>query len=279
MSPEAPLPRLRLTPSLVVLVGVHLALDLALISRSWFWSQPILIAALAIPLSQLALLTIWAAVVSCNAILRFVVPILGIAACWFLMSRILPWGTNEAASAGWAIALVVLVITVFVAVKCFRLIRHLRPANEEDLEGNGPPGQIRFGLSAVMLWTTAVGLGFGFIQFGQRYWQWTAGIFEWELLGAMPIIGITNGLVAALWLWTFATGGLARARRAVRIAISLVLTGGLALLEYHATQWVTGTPVLNLTGFFIFLAVQSVVISLSLAIAKTSYQQSLTVSQ
>lgn len=269
MNPDAPLLRLLPTPSLAMLVGVHLALDLTLIGRSWFWSQPILMIALAIPLSQLALLTVWAAVVSSNSLLRFVVPILGIAACWFFLSRILPWGTGEAASAGWAIVLVVQVITVFVAVGCFRQIRYLRPADEKNPEGKSNPSQIRFGMSTIMLWTTAVGLGFGFIQFGQRYWQWTAGIFEWELLGAMPIIGITNGLVAALWLWAFATGGLAR--RGVRIATSLVLIGGLALLECYSTKWATGTSVLNLDGFFIVLAAQSVMISLSLAIARISY--------
>lgn len=269
MNSDVPPPAFLPTPSLVSLVGVHLVLDLALISRSWFWSQPAIMIALAIPLSQLALLTIWAAVVSSNPLLRFVVPIFGIAACWFLMSRILPWGTGEAASAGWAIALVVQVITVLVAVECFRLIRNLFLAGEKNLERTRNARQIRFGIRTLMLWTTVVGLGFGFIQFGQQNWQWTAGVFKWELLSAMPIIGITNGLVAALWLWAFAIGG--QASRGGRILTSLAATGGLAFLSCYTTKWVTGTSVLSLDGSFIVLAAQSVTISLSLAIAKFRY--------
>ena len=51
-------------PSLAILVGVHLALDLTLTRHGWFWDQSMLMIALAIPLSQIALLAILAAVVS-----------------------------------------------------------------------------------------------------------------------------------------------------------------------------------------------------------------------
>lgn len=254
----------------MILVGVHVALDVTLTSRSWFWSQPVLMVALAIPLSQLGLLAIWAAVVSSNPLLRFGLPILGIAACWFLMSRILPWGTGEAASAGWAIALVVQVLTVLVAVECFRLIRNHRPVEEKILEGTTNVSQIRFGMSTLMLWITSVAIGLGFLQFGQHYWQWTAGIFQWKLLWAMPIIGITNGLVAVLWLWALACGE--QTTRGAKNATSAVATGGLAFLCSYSSTWVTGTSVLKLDDSFIVLIAQSLMISLSLVIAKSHYQ-------
>lgn len=261
--------RLMLTPSLAVLIGVHLALDVALVGRSWHWSLPMLMAALAIPLSQLALLVIWSAVATTNPLLRFAVPTGGTLACWFMLSLILPWGTGEAASVGWAIALVVQVITSLIAVECYNLCYRLRLAPQTEQVGE-TRSSARFGISTLMLWTTVLGFSFAFIQFGQRYWQWTAAVFQWNNMSSMPIIGIANGMVGSLWLWVFAARGIAG--RIVKIATTLVMTGGLACLQCYLTKWFAGTSVLNLDTSIVVLAAQSIMLCASLVVAEANFR-------
>lgn len=256
-----------LTPSLAILIGVHLALDLALVGRSWHLSLPMLMAAVAIPLSQLALLTIWAAVAPTHTWLRFAVPAGGILACWFLLSLMLPWGKGDPASAGWAIALVVQVVTCLVAIECCNLCHrlYLAPQTVQGIRSGS-----KFSIGTLILWTTVLGFGFGFIQFGQRYWQWTAAVFQWAIMSSMPIIGITNGMVAALWLWAFATRGMAG--RGVRITTTLGLSGGLAYAQWYLTKWFAGASTMDLDMSIILVAAQSVIISVSLAIAEPSFR-------
>lgn len=257
-------PRLMLTPSLAILIGIHLALDLALVGRSWHWSLPMLMAAMGIPLSQLGLLAIWVAVATANRFLRFAVPTTGILACWFLLSLMLPWSMGEAASAGWAIVLVVQVVTILIAAQCYKLCCSLLASPMERVGDRG----LNFSISTLILWTTVLGFGFGFIQFGQRYWQWTDAVFQWAYMSSMPIIGIANGLVAALWLWVFAARGMAR--RIARTATTLALAGGLAWLQWFLTEWLAGTSAMDLDTSVTILAAQSILISVSLAIAEAS---------
>lgn len=260
MNADAPALRPVLAPRLGILVGIHLALDLILISRAWWWNQSSLLIAVAIPLSQLTLLTFWAAVESSRAWLRFFVPTVGMAGCWWLMSRILPWGTGEAASAGWAIALVVQVVIVFVSAA--HTSRAGRPAVAEDSEQERAASSMRFGVGSLMLWTTVFGLGLGFIQFGQYYWKWTTAVFQWELLGAMPIIGLANGLLAALWFWVFASVGIARL--VFRLVSGVGLTGVLTVVASYATELATGTVALSVNEFMVLLAAQSIILLASL---------------
>ncbi|MEZ6081906.1 MAG: hypothetical protein R3C56_41395 [Pirellulaceae bacterium] len=241
-------------------------LDLTLTRHGWFWDQSMLMIALALPLSQIALLTIVAAVVPMALVLRFALPSFGAVAGWYLLSQILPWGVGEEATAAWALALVAQVVTIFLAVECYWLSRNLRPANETECGDVGRPSPFTFGMRTLMLWTTVVGLGFGFIQFGRRSWQWTAAVFQWEYLGAMPIIGVANGLVAALWLWALATDGLAW--QSAKVVTAVLMAGGLAILQCYAAEWITGAYAMNLKESLIVVASQSVFVSASLAVAK-----------
>ena len=140
-----------------VLAGVHFAINVILVSNVWFLNRSTLMIVLAIPLSQLSLSVLWALAASTNALLRYLIPVLGIAACWFLMSRILPWGIGEPASAGWAIALVCQTITIFVSAIGARLLFAIRPKNEQESQEQRVSRPIRFGVGTLMLWTTAVG--------------------------------------------------------------------------------------------------------------------------
>jgi hypothetical protein len=257
-----------LTSRLVTVVGIHLALDLALTRYGWLWDQQMLLVALGILLSQLALLTIWAVVVATAPLVRFAVPTIGTVGCWYLQSLILPWGVGEEATAAWALALVIQVFTIFVACESYRLKRCFRAAQDTkpgDIELANP---LRYGLGTLMLWTTVVGLAFGFIQFGRHYWQWTTAVFEWEYLAAIPIIGVINGLVAAMCLWVFASSGLAWLF--VRMLTAVMVAGGLAVFQSYSTEWITGTSVITMKDSLIVVAVQSFIISVSLAVATQS---------
>ena len=262
---DAPASKRMFTASLRILCGIHLAVALVLISRAWVFSQIMLMIVVAIPLSQLSLVTLWAVVGCEKPLLRYLVPVLGIATSWFLLSRILPWGIGEPASAGWAVSLALQVFTIVAGIQCAQLLNTFCTSAEASREEKAT-NAISFGIGELLLWTTAIGLCFGFIRFGQYYWQWTTAVFHWELFGAMPIIGVVNGSVAGLWLWTFASTGVSR--YCFRAAISVAVCSGLAVIEWYATEWATGTIVLGLEALLILLAAQSLVLSSSLAIFK-----------
>ena len=85
---------------------------------------------------------------------------------------------------------------------------------------------------------------------------------RWDLLGAMPIIGVTNGLLAALWLWSFSA--FESRRVAFRVVVAGGLTAGLAMATRYATEWATSVPVLSLQECLGMLAGQSFMIAASL---------------
>lgn len=254
------------TVGLLTVIGIHLAVDLALTRNVWFLDQQMLMVVLAIPLSQLALLTIWATVVATVPLIRFTVPTVGMIACWYLLSLILPWGVGDQATAAWALAMVIQVFTIVVACGGHQLLRYLRTDKESKLTDIGLSNPLKVSLGTLMLWTTFAGVALGFVQFGRQSWHWTAAVFQWHYLGAIPVIGATNGLVAAMCLWVFAADGWSRLF--ARMVAATLITGGLALFQYYVAAWIIGTVVMTMRDTLIVVAAQSFIISASLAVAK-----------
>ncbi len=186
-------------------VAFFLVADSFLISRAWFLEDNGLLLAMALPLSQCSLPAIWAACSGLSLYLRFAVPALGVVGCWYLLTQLLPWGLGEPASAAWALALTIQVLAITMAIQLYRLATNLTA--QHDADANRPKrSRWSFDLRTLMLWTTVIAFGFGFIQFGRVQWLWTKGVADWEFLQAMPLIGVFNAVLAVLWLWAFATG-------------------------------------------------------------------------
>jgi len=267
MTSAVPHARLEFGPGLAFLIGVHLALDVILPQVSLFWEEHLVALAITVPLSQLSLVVIWAAVVLRNRILTLAVPMLGMFLCWIVLSKLLPWGTSEAVSAGWALVLLFQTATVFAAIGCSR--RLLSPAIGKLRQGSEGANPNRFEIRDLMLWTAVVAVGLGFMRWGIEYWGWNENLFHWELLFAVPVLGITQGLVAALWLRVFVK----RAPVYWNLLAAVLLSAGLAVSQYFLSMWVVGPAVIELQQSLTLVAGQSCLIAASLAVARACYVQ------
>lgn len=253
----------------VVVCAVHLGLGLALLSRTWMLSMSTTILLLAIPLSQLSIVSIWAALPARHLAVRCLTPVFGVAITWIFMSRIMPWGVGDAASVGWALAVSTQAATIFVAVACFGTRKH-RGEPEEEVAQPRSSYQYNFGVATLLILTTASAIGVSLFRGAALYWEWTPELLKWELLPAMPVIGIANGLLAIVWYWAFCGQ---RERRVVSTFTAVAATCCLVLLTYGGTYATTGGSPLPLRDAFLSLIAQSVILATSLAAARTAFRK------
>ena len=221
-----------------------------------------LVAALAVPLFQVSLLAMLPTLWKLSLISRFAVPTLGALAGWFVLSRILPWGFGDDATAGWALAIAVQVLTIVLAIETYRRFQS-RGLDGDLQEDRGI--SLTFGAQAIILWTTVCALGMGFIQYGRATWQWSIeSVLEWEFLAVMPLIGLVNGVVALMSCWIFNANCLWRV--VSRMVITTIIAVFLAALLYNAMNWMATGPVLSLAESLVLVTVQSILLSLSVAV-------------
>lgn len=265
MTSAVPHARLEFGPGLAFLIGLHLALDVILPQVSLFWEEHLVALAITVPLSQLSLVVIWAAVDLRNRIVKSAVPMLGMLACWFVLSQLLPWGTDDQKSAVWAGALLFQTVTIFLAIKCSRKLRPSATVKLQQANEDGTPN--RFEIRDLMLWTAVVAVCFGFLRLGIEYWGWQEHFFfQWEFSSVAPVAGITQGLTASLWLWALATKPPISAWKWLT---AVLLSAGLAVSQY-LLLWSGG---LELEESLTLVAGQSCLLAASLAVARACYVQ------
>lgn len=224
---------------------------------------------MSVPLSQTSLLALVAANWAMHPLLRFVLSFGGVIAGWLLLGRILPWGIGEAAAPAWAMSMAIQAITVFIATGLLSTLTRIRlEPGMHSLENEVHHPSVRFGIASLMLWTTLVGLAFGFIRVGQYYWKWNASVLGWEFMAAMPIIGITNGMVAAIWLWATRPGSLKR--KCLNLFLAFQLTLGISFAQYYLTIWIIGKTVVTIGSSMTLLVGQSFILCLSLVVIRAS---------
>jgi hypothetical protein len=252
-----------------ICIGLFVVADLLLIRNAWFLAGDRLLVALALPLSQCSLVALWAACSRASPYLRFAAPPLAAVTSWYVLTQILPWGIGDPVSAAWAIALVVQMLAIIIAVQ---LGKHRTDLNERQAadESGASPSPLSFNIRTLMLWTTVIAVGFGFVQFGQSQWQWTADVAKSDFIKAIPIIGLFNAILAILWLWALAAG--CWQWRSAKIGIVLLLVG---LLGFSLSQ-VIGS-IAGMTGFsvhetFVMAAAQSVLLAGSLVVVLATHE-------
>jgi hypothetical protein len=254
--------------------GFFIVADLLLISRPWFLGNEPLLVAMAVPLSQCSLAALWAASSRASLYLRFAVPLVGTIAGWYVLTRILPWGIGEPASAAWALALAIQTLAIVLMVHLYdRVCSFLarRGSRGEDSTSHAHPAPFAFDLRTLMLWTTAITLVFGFVRYARTRWRWTESIADWEFLQAMPIIGAFNALVAVLWLWALASGS--RQKRSIKTAAVLLLIGVLGFLMSFAVAWTTGTNAIEIHDCLVLVVAQSVFVASAIGFVLIAVRQ------
>lgn len=245
-----------------ICVGFFVVADLLLISRAWFLEDEQLLVAMAVPLSQCSLATLWAARSRADPYLRFAAPLIVAIASWYVLTRILPWGIGEPASAAWALAIAIQTIAIVLMVNLYDRGCDLLTRRVSDGEGSTSKSKrapLAFDLRTLMLWTTVIAVAFGFAQYLRGRWQWTSSIADWEFFEAMPIVGLFNALVAVLWLWALALGSWQK--RIIRAVAVLMLIGVLGLLMSSAVEWITGTAAIEARDCLLLAGSQSVFVA------------------
>lgn len=254
----------RVSMRLVALIALLLLLDVVLTTQGWLWSSTLLVAALAVPLFQVSLLAMLPTFWKLSLISRFAVPTAGALAGWFVLSRILPWGFGDDATAGWALAIAIQVLTIVLVIETYRRFQ-CRGRNGDLHEDLGR--SLTFGAQAIILWTTVCALGMGFIQYGRATWQWSIeSVWEWEFLAVMPLIGVVNGVVALMSCWIFNANCLWRV--VSRMVIATIAAVLLAALLYNSMNWMATGPVLSFSESLVLVTVQSVLLSLSVLVLR-----------
>jgi hypothetical protein len=273
--PNGPVePRLKtrnrpVTIGLAICLGFHAIAVWFLIRHAWFFlPDAYLWVAVALPLSQCSLAALWAVSSRANVYLRFAVPLVGAVVCWYVLTKLLPWGIGEPASAAWAISLGVQALAIVIMVNSYQRVWGFAI---EGAPGASGPNRSRFAfdLRTLILWTTAVALALGFIQYGRRQWLWTAGVADWEYFDVMPMIGVFNALLAVLWLWALAAGSWQW--RTAKSAITVLSIASLGFLVSKAVGWIAvGTPGIGVSELMALAAAQSILVVGSVAFVRLS---------
>ena len=246
-----------------ICVGFHLMADLLLISSVWFLEHEHLLVVISLPLSQCSLAAVWAASSNMSTYVRFAAAPAGAVAAWYMLTQILPWGIGEPVSAAWAIALAIQTFTIVVAIRLYRSLLNLRARPGE--EPNHPIRSLfSYDLLTLMLWTTVLAFGAGFIRYGQVQWGWTAGGIDWDYSAAILIIGVFNALLAVLWVWAFAVGQWRWG--GVRAMIVVCLIGLLAVSTPYVIDWITRTTAITVRDTLTLATAQSFFLVITLAV-------------
>ncbi len=221
-----------------IFVGLFIVADIMLVSRPWFLAGDGLLLAMALPLCQCSLASIWATNRRTSPYLRFALPPAGAVVCWYVIIQILPWGANGLGSAAWAICVAIQAMAILIAIHLFRVAAVLLTPRGDD--GTRPSStDFTFNLRTLMLWTTVSAIVLGFVQYGRVHLGWSSQVAQWEFVAAMPVLGVFNGLLAVFWLWALIAKKWIG--RCVRIAFVLMLIGSCGYLLPFLIDAFTGT--------------------------------------
>lgn len=248
-----------------ICVGFFVVADLLLISRPWFLEDRQLLIAMALPLSQCSLAAIWATSGRADPYVRFAVPLIAAITSWYVLTRILPWGIGEPASAAWALAIATQTLGIVLIVNLSQRVGDFFQRRDSPGDGTaGKPNRAPFAidLRTLMLWTTTIAIAFGFVQYGRTRWQWTSSIADWVFLEAMPIIGVFHALVAVLWLWALVAGSWQK--RIAKTAVAAGLTGVLGSSMPRAVAWATGTYAMQIPECLVSVFAQSLFVAIAI---------------
>lgn len=250
-----------------VCLGLHVLADTLLITRAWFLDGYLLWVALSLPLSQASLVVIWAACTRAPALMRFAVAPAALFACWYVLMQTLSSGSiGDTISAVWALGLAVQAMTIVILIALYRVAHELYARRRADHERTS---MLSYNILTLMLWTMLVALGFGLVNHGRANWGWTASKTEWELLKAIPVIGVSNGLIAVIWVWALTLG---RWRwRFAKIVVAAGLVAAVGYFEPKPFQWVIGFQALDTSTTLTVAVAQSTYLVFTLGLMLLGY--------
>lgn len=240
-------------------IAFYAVADLLLGGRVWFLDYWSLLVALGVLSSQCSLAAIWAACSGANSYLRFAVPPFVTVVSWYVMTRILPWGIGGPNSALWAIVLAVQTLLIVPAILVYELFWQARTDSSHS-----DRSRFTFNVRTLMLWTTVVAFGFGFIQFGRIHWGWSASVAQRGILTPAVVLGMFDAGLAVALLWALSIGSWRW--RTAKIVIVLFSIGPLTFLLVRLLDWTAGSFGIEFADLLRLAAYQGLFVSTWLAV-------------
>lgn len=249
--------------SLAVCAGLIAVADLVLIGHPWFIEGDWELAAMSLPLAQCSLAALWSGTGRTYFPIRFALPPIASITAWLVLTRILPWGIGEPASAAWALALLVQTLAIVMTLKVCKPVDRWNQSESRAPRLVSARSRLAFDLRTLMLWVTVIACVLSFVSYARHRWAWSANAANREFLEATSLVGLFNAIVGLIWLWSLADGNF-RVRR-VRVPLTTVLMVGLAFPMCKVLAWATTAPGMEVRTCHVLILSQSVVIATVLA--------------
>ena len=192
-----------------IAAAVHVALDCLLLAQPWNLSPYAQSAAVALPVSQNALVAVWACTGGPPLVWRLMLWPFGIAATWSVVCAMMPWPADGEIAAAWGVAFIVQSLIVCCVLGITVLAK-------PSLTALGIPRR-RFSLRRMLLLVTAYSIGLALLRVVVVRSGWSAQVMQWDFLGHVQVLGIYSGCYAIIvyclslttrWRLTAATLGL-----------------------------------------------------------------------
>lgn len=240
-----------------MLLGALAFANWAAVTQPMMQDQVVWLYLLSVPLAQCSLTSIWAVHSHVHTVLRFAVVILVSIGSWLVVMRLLPWGFGDPASAAWAIMMFAQVL----ATVGFAKVHEMFFATSVIAGGEEP--RFRFDLKMILLWTAAIAVGLGCVQFGRHYLGWSSNVGTWKHVLAMPALGIGGAIAAVLWVWGLDATSLLR--RSLKVVVVCVLCWVIGNSTVSIANWLTGMKSITHDQFQKIFLGQCVIVAITLA--------------
>lgn len=245
------------------LLGVLVLANVVICVQPFFLESSWMMAAVAIPQAQCSIAAMWSVLSSANRFLRFAMTPIVLVSSWFVLIQLLPWSVMDHASAAWAILLTVQCAGVAILMKLYRIGATVFRREEKR------HSELRFDLMSVLIWTTLVAGGFGVAQLAQIKLGWSSDIATWQYFKAMPVLAISNALLAVVWYGAFDKSnrmrGSSHLRGLLPIMVAAGLSFGLAWLTQYLADKFSGSQSMQWRSILVVVATQSGVLAITSA--------------
>ncbi|MGB7344147.1 MAG: hypothetical protein WBD20_08030 [Pirellulaceae bacterium] len=243
---------------LTLCIGVFFLIDLLLLRRAWILDHNQMAAITGLPVAQVSLVSLWAALSSRNIALRVIVVGLSGGLGLLLLSRILPWQISHPDAVFWAWAIVVQSILtnsfVIVARRYFQ---------RKNLPLEKLPPIFQFKLNTLVLCTVVAAGLFTVAGYGVRNFGWHFRADDLFGFGLTTVLATMYAISATICWWILTATSRTRvlARLCVGLAVMLAVVAicfvSITSLFLEPIGWQT-MSLLGLVPFFVVLSAGAV---------------------
>lgn len=220
------------------LAGIGLIMSLHLLASSWLlwwyergYADILLLLAWAVPVAQVTLLAVWAALGRLWIGLRLPLALLLVTVAWYIESRLLAFEPDDPRTAAHAVMVFVQFTSIAGVVGLYRVVAWILQRPDESCASR----PIQYGLVSVLVWMLGVGMVLGVWRLVLSYNGWSIEVVRSEFFLYGVAIGVCNAvlglLIATAVLW-----GRNVWRILAQVTVALVLVGALLWVQQDVLE-------------------------------------------